>query len=117
MLNNTVIVGRLVKDPEIKKLEDGKMVSNITLAVPRSYKNEQGVYDTDFIDCSLWGYVAETTAEYCRKGDIIGVRGKLKTSLYEKDGKSHKAMDLVAEKVSFLSSKTKETDVEESAVM
>ena len=52
MLNQTVIVGRLVSKPETKELEEGKKVANLTLAVPRSYKNENGEYDTDFIDCT-----------------------------------------------------------------
>ena len=64
-----------------------QMVSNITLAVPRSYKNKEGVYDTDFIDVTLWNAVGENTAEYCRKGDIVGVKARLQADTYEKDGK------------------------------
>ena len=82
MLNQMVLVGRLVSDPEVKTLEDGKSVSNITLAIPRSYKNENGEYETDFIDCTLWKGVAENTAEYCRKGDVIGVKGRLQSNTY-----------------------------------
>ena len=67
MLNQIVIVGRLVKNPELKETEKGKKVTNITLAVPRNYKNINGEYDTDFIDCILWTGVAENTAEYCNK--------------------------------------------------
>ena len=67
MLNQTVIVGRLVDSPEVRETESGKKVTNITLAVQRSYKNEDGEYDTDFVDCTLWQGVAENTAEYCRK--------------------------------------------------
>lgn len=105
MLNQTVIVGRIVKDPEVKELENGKKVSNITLAVPRSYKNKDGEYETDFIDCTLWGSVAENTAEYCRKGDMVGVKGRVETDTYEKDGQTHKSMNIVAEKLTFLSNK------------
>ena len=79
MLNQTVIVGRLVSKPETKELEEGKKVANLTLAVPRSYKNENGEYDTDFIDCTLWNGIAESTAEYCNKGDLIGVKGRLES--------------------------------------
>ena len=63
MLNQLVVIGRLVKDPELRKTENGKNVANITLAVPRSYKNVNGEYDTDFISCVLWRGVAEKTAE------------------------------------------------------
>ena len=114
MLNQTVLVGRLVADPETKKLEDGKEVSNITLAVQRSYKNEKGEYDCDFIDCTLWNGVATNTAEYCKKGDIIGVKGRVQTDTYEVDGESRKRMSVIAEKVTFLSSKGKETDTEKT---
>lgn len=108
MLNQIVLVGRLVKDPEVNKTENDKDVSNLTLAVPRSYKNDQGEYETDFVDCVLWNNVANQTAEYCHKGDIVGVKGRVQTSTYEKDGEMKKSMQVVAEKVTFLSSKTKE---------
>ncbi len=114
MLNQTVLVGRLVKDPEVKTLEDGKEVSNITLAVQRSYKNENGEYDCDFIDCTLWKGIATNTAEYCKKGDIIGVKGRVQTDTYEVDGESRKRMSVVAEKVTFLSSKAKDTEDEKT---
>ena len=54
MLNQIVIVGRLVRDPELRETDGGKKVTNITLAVPRSYKNVNGEYETDYIDCVLW---------------------------------------------------------------
>ena len=124
MMNQTCIIGRLVREPEVKELEDGKKVSNITLAVPRSYKNENGEYETDFIDCTLWGGVADRTAEYCRKGDLVGVKGRLQTNNYENEkGEKRKNTEVIAEKLTFLSSnreilekegvnKTKEEDLE-----
>lgn len=113
MLNQIVMVGRLVSDPELKETESGKKVSNLTLAVPRSYKNENGEYDTDFVDCTLWTGVAESTAEYCKKGDLIGIKGRVQTDSYENsDGKKQKTMRVVAEKVTFLSSKSKDIEDE-----
>ena len=101
MLNQVVIVGRLVKKPIVEENENGRKVSEITLAVPRSYKNAEGIYDTDFIKCVLWNGIAENTAEYCNKGDVIGVKGRLQCL-------SGNELQLIAEKVSFLSSgKTK----------
>lgn len=101
MLNQVIIVGRLVEKPIIEENENGKKVCNITLAVPRSYKNAEGVYDTDFIKCTLWNYIAENTTEYCDKGDLVGVKGRLQCL-------SGNELQLIAEKVSFLSSgKTK----------
>lgn len=72
MLNQVVLVGRVVRKPEISTYSRGKY-SKLTLAVPRSYKNVEGNYETDFIDCTLWQGVAENTCEYCNKGDIVGV--------------------------------------------
>lgn len=60
MLNQTVIVGRLVNTPELRETESGRKVSNVIIAVPRSFKNVNGEYETDFISCVLWKGVAET---------------------------------------------------------
>ncbi len=106
MLNQVVIAGRLVSDPEIVTTDNNKKRTIVTVAVPRSYKNVNGTYDTDFIRCILWGGIAESTCEYCQKGDIVGVKGRLQTSNYEKDdGEKVYVTDVIAEKVSFLSSK------------
>ena len=105
MLNQTVLVGRLVKTPEVVTTEYGKNVSYITLAVPRSYKNETGESDTDFIDCVLWNGVAENTSEYCKKGDLIGVKGRVQSRMIEdEDGSNYKKIEIIAEKVTFLQS-------------
>ena len=106
MLNQTVIVGRLVRDPELYETENGNKVTNITLAVPRSYKNVNGEYDTDFVPCVLWKGVAENTVEYCRTGDLLGVNGHVQTRDIEVDEDvKRKLVEIVAEKVTFLSSK------------
>ena len=113
MLNQVVIVGRLVEDPKVEK-GDNHNYSFLRLAVPRSYKNADGVYETDFINCKLWDAVAENTAEYCKKGDIIGVKGRVETSVYEKDGDKKYEHSIVAEKVTFLSSKSHDKEEETS---
>lgn len=101
MLNQVVLVGRLVANPNVKELETGKKVSNITLAVTRGFKNAEGEYDTDFVDVTLWDGIAENTAEYCKKGDIVGVKGRVQ--------KIKSKLVIIAEKVTFLSS-TKSED-------
>ncbi|MFV0249604.1 MAG: single-stranded DNA-binding protein [Bacilli bacterium] len=109
MLNQTVIVGRLVKDPELNETEKGNKVTNITLAVPRTYKNTDGNYDTDFINCVLWKGVAENTVEYCKKGDLLGVKGHIQSRSIEIDEDIRRqVVEVVAEKVTFLSSRNKE---------
>ena len=103
MLNQIVIAGRLVGNPEIITTENNKKKTLITVAVPRSYKNIDGNYDTDFIRCTLWNGIAESTCEYCKKGDVVAIKGRLQTSSYEKDDERKFVTDVVAEKVSFLS--------------
>ena len=105
MLNQIILVGRLVKTPELFVAESGKKGSIITLAVGRGYKNQDGEYDTDFIDCNLWSMVAENTAEYCKTGDVVGIRGRLQSRIIEnEDGTKYKKMEVIADKVTFLSS-------------
>ena len=107
MLNNTVLVGRLVNDPELFETESGKKVTRITLAVPRSYKNVNGEYDTDYIGCKLWQGVAQSTTDYCKKGDLLGVKGRIQTSSYETEDGPRYITEVIAEKITFLSSKNK----------
>ncbi len=103
MLNQVVLVGRLVKRPELRVTENGKKTSTITLAVPRNYKNLSGEYDTDFLDCTLWTNVAENTSEYCQTGDMVGVKGRIQTRyITAQDGSRKRKTEIVAEKVTFL---------------
>ena len=106
MLNNVVLVGRLVADPELKEVgKEGKVV-NFTVAVARSYKNAEGEYDTDFIQCNVWNQIAENMSEYCHKGDLIGVKGQLQSSSYDdKEGNKRYKTDVRVDKLTFLSSK------------
>ena len=110
MLNQSVIVGRLVRDPELYETENGNKVTSITLAVPRSYKNTEGEYETDYINCTLWRGVAENATEYCHKGDLLGVKGRLQSRNIEENEQKKTIMEFVAEKITFLSSKKSETD-------
>lgn len=109
MLNQIILVGRLVKTPEVIETESSKKMSSITLAIPRTFKNADGEYDTDFIDYVLWKVVAESTSEYCKQGDIIGVKGRVQSRMIEdEDGNNYKKMEVIAEKITFLSSKKEE---------
>ena len=108
MLNQVIIAGRLVSDPEISTTENNKKRTLVTVAVPRAYKNIDGVYETDFIPCVLWNGIAENTCEYCKKGDMIGIRGRLQNSFYEKDNVRHKVTDVIVDKLTFISSKKQE---------
>lgn len=110
MLNQIVVVGRLVKKPELRETENGKKVTNITIAVPRSYKNINGEYETDYVDCVLWQGIAENTVEYCDKGDLLGIKGRVQTRVYEVDDGKKFVTEVVAEKITFLSPKNHKED-------
>ncbi len=105
MLNQIVLVGRLTSDPELYETESGRKMSRLILAVPRSFKNSNGEYDTDFITCRLWQGVAQSTTDYCHKGDLIGIKGRLETYNYEAEEGRKYFTEVIAEKITFLSSK------------
>ncbi len=107
MLNQVVLVGRLTRDITVNKGEHGK-VATIPIAVPRSFKNAEGTYDTDFIDCTAFDIVAENTSEYCSKGDIVGIKGRIQSRVEEEGDKKRNVLEVICEKITFLSSKKQE---------
>lgn len=115
-MNSCVIVGRLTKDIEIKKTKDNKSVARVSIAVSRNVKNADGEYETDFINCVFWENMADTLAKYCKKGSIVGVRGKIQTGSYDdKDGKKVYTTEIVAEKMTFVSEHKTEENKETKA--
>lgn len=103
MINHVTLVGRLTKDPEIRYTSEGAPVANITLAVSRNFRNAAGEIDTDFVHCTLWRRTAENTANYCRKGSIVGVIGRIQTRNYENsEGKKVYVTEVVADSVRFM---------------
>lgn len=111
MLNQIVLVGRITKELEVKELEDNKKVGVMTLAIPRSFKNAEGEYETDFINIKVWDSIAENVKEYCKKGDIVGVKGRLQSNMEENIlGEKTFTTEVVAEKVTFLSSRKSEEE-------
>lgn len=116
-MNNVILVGRLTQNPEIIEIENNRKVTTVILAVNRNFKNADGLYETDFIRCILWNGVASNTTEYCHVGDVIGVKGRLQTSKYEDENKKvHYITDVIAERVTFLSTNKKhEVKDEESS--
>ena len=107
-MNNLSIVGRLVSEP----IKEEKIV-RFTIAIPRYYKDENGIYETDFIDCETNDYTGDTLKEYCRKGDIIGVRGRIESKTYLDESENRRRCTYVkAETISFISS-NKNNNMEE----
>ena len=92
MTNYAVLIGRIVSDMKVSKDD----TLDVVLAIPRSYKNADGEYTTDFIDCKLCSELATNTVDYCRRGDLVAIKG----SLEKEDG----VMFVKAEKISFLAS-------------
>lgn len=117
MLNYIVIVGRLVETPIIETNKDDDQMCSIKLAVPRSYKNDEVVYETDFIDVELSNNIASKTAEYCSKGDLIGIKGRTESKTYETENGAKETRNvLVAEKVSFLANTKDKDDSQEQEI-
>lgn len=83
MINNTTLVGRLTKAPELKKTGNGISVMGFTLAVERNFTNAQGERETDFINCVAWRGTAETLAKFAARGSLIGVTGSMQTRNYQ----------------------------------
>ena len=113
MLNQIVLVGRLTREITVNKSDNGIKVATIPLAIPRSFKNADGTYDTDFIDCVAFDQIAENTSEYVKKGDIVGVKGRVQSRIIEKEDKKENVMEIICEKITFLSSKPKEEKTDE----
>jgi single-strand DNA-binding protein len=85
MLNNWSGVGRLTKKPGVKIIGDNKAVCNFTLAVNRPYKDKDGEYQADFIQCQAWGSSAKFLADYIEKGALVAVTGAINTRSYDND--------------------------------
>lgn len=106
MMNRTVLVGRLTKDPELKYTPSGVAVASFTLAVNRSFTNQAGEREADFINCTVWRKPAENVANYLKKGSLAGVDGRIQTRNFEgQDGKRVFITEVVAESVQFLEPK------------
>lgn len=101
MLNQLILVGRFTNTFD-KLDENEKIATHITLATPRSYKNENGEYETDFIDVILYDGIATNAKEYLKKGDLVGIKGRVASE-----------NNIIAEKITFLSSATNNKESEE----
>ncbi|WP_026676757.1 single-stranded DNA-binding protein [Fictibacillus gelatini] len=102
MINRTILVGRLTKDPDLRYTPSGVAVCNFTLAVNRTFTNQQGEREADFINIVCFKKAAENVANYLKKGSLAGVDGRIQTRSYEKDGKRIYITEVVAESVQFL---------------
>ena len=113
-MNKIILTGRLTKNPELRYTTSNVAVCQFSLAVTRNFKNQNGEYESDFITCITYRNSAEMMAEWTKKGDLLGIEGRLQTRSYDdKDGKKVYVSEVIVDRVEFLSSRKKEETVEE----
>ena len=105
MINNVTLVGRLVAPPDLRKTPNNVSSLQGTLAVNRNFKNENGDREADFINFQAWRGTADIIAQYCSKGSLIGLTGRIQVRSYEKDGQRRYVTEVVAESVALLESR------------
>ena len=111
MINNIVLIGRLVRDPELRYTSSGIPVGDFTLAVERDFKNQQGVKEVDYIKIVVWRKLAEVVAAHLNKGRLVAVAGPLQIKKsQDKEGRSYINPEVNAEKVQFLDWGSKDND-------
>jgi single-strand DNA-binding protein len=106
MINNSVLMGRMVATPELRQTSGGVSVTSFTLAVERSFVKQGEERQADFIDCVAWRNTADFIARYFQKGSMIAVTGSIQTRSYEdKNGNKRKATEIVIDNASFCGGK------------
>jgi len=107
MINRTVLVGRLTKDPDLRYTNSGTAVASFTLAVNRQFTNSDGEREADFINCVIWRKAAENFANFTHKGSLVGIDGRIQTRSYEnQQGNKVYVTEVVVENFSLLEPKS-----------
>ena len=102
MINRVVMVGRMTRDPELRRTGSGAAVTSFTLALNRNYNSADG-QQADYISCVVWNKVAENVAQYCSKGSLVGVEGRLRSRTYDNaQGQRVYVTEVVCDSVQFL---------------
>ena len=110
-LNVVALVGRLTRDPQLKRTVQGEAVTSFTLAVNRNYTSRDGQQQADFINCVVWKKLAENVDKYCSKGSLVGVEGRIQTRSYENNqGQRVNVVEVVCDSVQFLETKKAENN-------
>ena len=111
MINSVNLTGRLTRNPELRKTQSDIAITNITLAVNRTFTDANGERQADFINCVLFRKTAEIAQQYLRKGNLVGVTGRLQSRSYDnKDGQRVFVTEVVVENLAFLESKQQSQD-------
>lgn len=115
MLNRIELIGRLTRDPEVRYVSGGHPMAQFTIAVNRDFKNAAGEREADFVRCVTWRKLAEQVGQYCAKGRLVAVEGRLQTRNYEApDGSRRTITEVVGDRVWFLDSRRVDGDTEGS---
>ena len=105
MINRVVLVGRMTRDPELRRTNKGDAVTSFTLALNRNYNSADG-QQADYINCVVWNKIAEATEEYCSKGSLVGVEGRLRSRSYDNaQGQKVYVVEVMCDSVQFLETK------------
>ena len=111
MINRTILVGRLTKDPEIRYTSSNLPYVKFTLAVNRTFAGPTGEREADFIQCVVWRKQAENLAKFVRKGSLVGIEGRIQTGSYDdKDGIRKYTTEVVCDSVQFLEPKSQDNN-------
>ena len=117
-MNKVVIIGRNVKDIEQKITISGTPVIEFSVAVKRTFKNASGEYESDFFNCIAFSKLAERISLYVKKGDLVGIEGRLQTRNYiNKEGKKVYVTEIIVENVEFLQTKKQDEQPAEPSFM
>ena len=112
MINRVVLVGRMTRDPELRRTPSGAAVASFALAINRNFSSANGERQTDFINCVVWNKAAENVERYCSKGSLVGVEGRIQSRQYDaQDGTKRTVVEVICDTVQFIETKRKEEQV------
>ena len=115
-MNKVILVARLTKDPELKTTQSGASVASFSLAVQRRFKDANGEYGVDFVDCVAWKTTAEFIHKFFRKGQMIGVVGGIQTRTYQtQNGENRKVTEVIVDEAYFCGDKEKPAEKSKTA--
>lgn len=107
MINRVVLVGRLTRDPELRKTPSGASVASFTMAIDNRLKGPNGEKTTSFIPCTVWNQQAENAYKFTHKGSLVGIEGRLNQRTYDsKDGRKVSVVEVICDSVQFLETKS-----------
>lgn len=111
MLNNVILIGRIVEDLKVVTTESGLKTARMTLACQRAFKNQEtGEYETDFIPIQLWQVMAEMTSQNCKKGSTVAVKARLAARTVETEGVKFRTLEVIGERVIYINLKSGEKE-------